>query len=63
LRQSSFELLVFAGMFALLALLTWSVFILGGVLGCAAISVKHWRLSQAARSSAAAAGSQPSPAQ
>lgn len=54
LRQSSFELLAFAGMFALLALCTWSIFILGGALSCAATGAKHWQLSRIAMKSAAA---------
>jgi hypothetical protein len=46
LQQSSFELLLFAAIFALLALVTRSLFVLGGALGCASTSLKHWRLSQ-----------------
>jgi hypothetical protein len=55
LRQSSLELCVFSAMFALIALFTWSLFILGGALGCASAAVKHWRLSQSAMKSAASA--------
>jgi hypothetical protein len=55
LRQSSLELCVFSVMFFLIALFTWSIFILGGALGCASAAVKHWQLSQSAMKSAASA--------
>lgn len=45
LRMSAFELALFAGLYLALFLATGSVFILGGVLACAVLSLNHYRLA------------------
>lgn len=46
LRTSAFEILVFAGMYAGLFLLTGVPFILGGAIGCFVLSMNHYRLAR-----------------
>ena len=46
LRTSAFELLVFAGLFSVLFLLTASWFMLGGVTTCLVTAWKHFRLAR-----------------
>jgi hypothetical protein len=41
LKQSSFDMLVFALLFATLSFLTWSLFLLGGAFGCLSVAIKH----------------------
>jgi hypothetical protein len=45
-RASAVEILEFAGLFALIALLTERWFFVGGALGCALLAVGHWQLSR-----------------
>jgi hypothetical protein len=45
LRMSSSECLVFSGLFLVLFAFTQSWFILGGVIGCLSLAVKHRRLA------------------
>ena len=54
LRQSSYELMMFSALFAILALVTYSVFVLGGVLSCASTAAKHWKLAKTAARAASA---------
>ena len=44
-RMSSIENLAFSGLFAVLFLFTANWFVLGGVIGCLSLAVKHWRLA------------------
>jgi hypothetical protein len=46
LMSSAFELLLFAGLYLGLFLLTGSVFVLGGSLGCGILSIKHYQLAR-----------------
>jgi hypothetical protein len=46
LRMSAFELLGFAALYLALFLATASIFILGGVLACGALSLNHYRLAR-----------------
>jgi hypothetical protein len=46
LRSSAFELLVFAVLYLGLFLVTGNLFLLGGVLACGALSLKHTRLAR-----------------
>lgn len=58
LRQSALDLVYFASLFALLSLATYSLFILGGALGCFLTAVKHWQLARKQASDLAVAQSQ-----
>jgi len=46
LMSSAFELLLFAGLYLGLFMLTGSVFVLGGSLGCGILSIKHYQLAR-----------------
>ena len=48
LLLSSVEILAFAGLYLIIALATQSWFVLGGAVGCAILSWKHWRLARKA---------------
>ena len=52
LTMSAFELLLFAGLYAGLFLVTGSVFILGGCLACGVLSLNHYQLARRQRGSA-----------
>jgi hypothetical protein len=56
LRMSAVEKFAFSGLFAVLYVFTLSWFVLGGVVGCLAVALKHLRL---ARKQPAAATTQP----
>ena len=45
LKLSSLEILMFAALFILLFAYSPSWFVLGGVISCLSLSVKHWRLA------------------
>ncbi len=55
LRQSSLELLAFAGLYLALFLFTDSWFILGGSVACVILTLKHWRLMRKQKSKPPAA--------
>jgi len=55
LQQSSVELFLFAGFFAILAVFTGSLFVVGGAVGCLSTAIKHWQLARKQGSRAAAA--------
>ena len=46
LMSSAFELLLFAGLYLSLFMLTGSVFVLGGSLGCGILSIKHYQFAR-----------------
>lgn len=46
LRMSAFELFLFASLYFALYVVTSSVFMLGGVLACAVLSLNHYRLAR-----------------
>jgi hypothetical protein len=46
LRGSAVELLLFAGLYACLFGVTRSIFVLGGVVGCGALSFNHYQLAR-----------------
>ena len=46
LRMSAVELLLFAGLYLVLFLVTGSSFVLGGAVGCGFLSINHYRLAQ-----------------
>jgi hypothetical protein len=58
LRMSAVELFAFAGLYAFLFLFTFSWFVLGGVLSCFSIGLKHRSLAR--KHSSTAAGQDPS---
>ena len=45
LRTSAIEVLLFAGLYAMLSAATGSLFILGGAIACAALGLNHYRLA------------------
>jgi hypothetical protein len=45
LRMSSVEMFAFSGLFALLSAFTLNWFVLGGVIGCLSVGLKHLRLA------------------
>lgn len=55
LRMSSTEWLIFSGAYLLLFAFTTSWFILGGVIGCLSVAVKHQKLARKYRTTPAAA--------
>jgi hypothetical protein len=59
LRVSSWECFAFSGFFIMLFLFTGSWFILGGVLGCVSLGVKHRKLAGKVRTSLAKATQPP----
>lgn len=46
LRMSAFELILFSGVYLILAVVTENLFVLGGALGCAVLAVNHYQLSR-----------------
>ena len=46
LRSSAFELLLFAALYAGIFVMTMSLFVLGGSITCAVLSLKHYRLAR-----------------
>jgi hypothetical protein len=46
LRMSAFELILFSGVYLVLAVLTESLFVLGGSLGCGVLAVSHYQLAR-----------------
>ena len=55
LRVSSFEFLTFAALFAILFLVTWQGFVLGGAAACLSVAMKHRKLAEKHLSSSPAA--------
>jgi hypothetical protein len=49
LKVSAIEILTFATIYALLFVLTGSLFVLGGSVGCTVVAAKHWGLVRQAR--------------
>lgn len=46
LRHSSFELIVFAGLYTGIFAVTGSLFVLGGAFACGVLALNHWRLAR-----------------
>ena len=46
LTMSAFELALFAGLYVGLSVVTSSVFVLGGGLGCAVLAMNHYRMAR-----------------